>query len=814
MKRTGGAKRMEKNDSNVDQPKKGLQLQTLIQEKKALLLGIVAVVAVLGIAAFLMLGGKGQEPADGPGTAGDPTPPASSQADGPPVDPTGSPDQQIPDGQVPSGTDDGSLDVGTGDSTGMVDPSLVQVNTRNWSQYASRYSYTQMTGDEQALYDSIYSMAQSYMNSADLDAALFESYGLHTMNGIDFPEALGRDRAVDVSQWFLHCNPQFWFLKPSVLSTDTTVYMGMLDEAAEGIDRAERTNAIIAKADEWLAEIPDGATPYEIVRAMHDKLCQSVTYVEGDEDQSVYSVFIQGETVCTGYSNAMTMLLNYKGVETVGVASEGHAWNLVKMGDGNWYGLDACWDDELSADTFFLVSESQLKSLDTEDETHIPMDYLTANQWLPPVSDRGYTQSPSDAGSETMEPGDPSNPGGGTSSVVISPPSDLKVSSGEQGSVKVTWTAGAGAQEYEVSVLQGDAILGTMIASHSPATISGAIPTGDFTVRVRSKATFNGVEQFSSPVSVNYMVPDDFDPTTSTSQLDTESDASVPVPNGLNVIETGTDYVRVGWNAADGISKYEVAVFWDANQVNKALQSEVEATSANVSQMSPGQTVWIYVRSISPDGKKSVWAHIQATAGGTPTDGTGVTVAIPENTSFAVVSASTVRLSWNSVTNASSYDVQVFEDAGYSSMKTSGRTANTALRLNGMSLDRTYYVQVRAVSNVNGQEYFSEWARFQVSVAGGESVSGDIGTPSNIQAGMVSATRRLISWTAVEGASGYDVQIGKDQSFSQVLTAGRAKGCTLQVDGASTSRNYWVRVRAVGVVNGQTVTGEWAVVMI
>ena len=47
-----------------------------------------------------------------------------------------------------------------------------------------------------------------------------------------------------------------------------------------------------------------------------------------------------------------------------------------------------------------------------------------------------------------------------------------------------------------------------------------------------------------------------------------------------------------------------------------------------------------------------------------------------------------------------------------------------------------------------------------------------------------------------------------------MLTAGRAKGCNLQVDGASTSRNYWVRVRAVGVVNGQTVYSDWAVVMI
>ena len=800
----------EKNNNNTpDEPKKGLDIQALIREKKGILLGILVVVVILGGAAFLMLGGRDStqplaepdasqsEPAQDPGAAA-PDPNLAQPTDG---------NQQIPAGQEPADGGD-ELDVEGGDQGTVAEPSDVYVNTRNWQQYAGRYSYTQMTGDEQALYDAIYSMAQSYMNSAELDAPFFESYGLYAMEGVAYPDGLGRDQAVNVAQWFLHCNPQFWFLKPSVLSTDTTVYVGVLDGAADGAERAGKTNEIVSKADEWLSEIPEGASNYDIVRAVHDKLCESVAYVESDQDQSVYSVFIQGETVCTGYSNAMTMLLNYKGVDTVGAASDGHAWNLVKMDDGNWYGLDACWDDELSNDTFFLVSEAQLTSLDTATETHVPMDYLAENGWLPKASTMGYT--PSDFAGDGAQAGSP----GGTTSVVLAPPSDLAIVPAGQGALQVTWTAGAGAQSYEVAVLQDGAVLGTQTASHSPFSISGAIPSGSFTVRVRSRAVVNGEEMFSSPVFMDYMVPDDFAPETppQSSQLDTESDPNVLMPANVNVVETGTDFVRVSWDAAEGAVRYEVAVFRDANQTNQALRQEVAETTVRVSGMSSGQTAWIYVRTITGGGKKSTWAQIQATSGGTPTGTT--TVGIPENTAFAVVSASTVRLSWNSVTNASGYDVQVFEDAGYSVMKTSGRTANTSLRLNGMSSNLTYYVQVRAVANVGGQEYFSEWARFQASITGGESISGDIGTPSNIQAGMVSATRRLISWTPVEGASGYDVQIGKDESFSQVLTAGRAKGCNLQVDGASTSRNYWVRVRAVGVVNGQTVYSDWAVVMI
>ena len=796
---------MAEPSNNPDAPKKGIDIKALIQEKKMLLIGIAAAVAILGASAFLMLGGRGggDDPAAAdPSTssvdpAGDRMPSESDPVAGTQLGADG----QIPNGTEPTGGSEPGLDVsGNGGAGGDMydDPSTVKVNVRNWKQYVCEYSYRNMDADEQDVYMKLFSSAQSYMNSADLDAVKFDEFGIYAMEGVAYPtDRLTREQAVDVAQWFLHCNPQFWFLKPSVLSTDTTLYVGVLDEGANGIERAEKTNAIMGTVDEWLAGIPSDGSKYDTVQAVHDKLCQSVTYVEGDTDQSIYSVFVKGQTVCAGYSNAMTLLLNAKGIETVGVASDGHAWNLVCMDDGKWYGLDACWDDELGKSTFLLVSDSKLRSMDTEEETHVPMSYLSSNGWIPAVATSDYQVPGSDGG------------GTGAATVVVQAPSDLSVQPLGDGSLSVSWTAAAGAQEYEVSVLKDGNVLGTKTASHSPFNISGSLPSGKFTIQVRSRTVYEGMEKFSEPVSIEYDASSGA--SSGSGDFDEGFSPDVPVPGGLSVIETGDGFVRISWNAVDGATGYEVAVFRDSARTNKALQKEIAETNAKIEPMSPGQTVFVYVRT-AMSGQKSAWVNIQATSGGTPSGDT--TVGMPQNASFSVVSSSVVRLSWDSVTNASSYDVQVFEDAGYSNMKTSGRTSNTAMRLNGMSSNQAYYVQIRAIANIGGQEYFSEWTRFQASIAGGDSVSSSLGMPGNIQAGMTSSTKRLISWTAVEGAVGYDVQIGKDQAFTQILTSGRANGCTLQVDGASTSRNYWVRVRAVGVVNGQTVTGEWAVVMI
>lgn len=116
-----------------------------------------------------------------------------------------------------------------------------------------------------------------------------------------------------------------------------------------------------------------GMSDYDKEKFYHDYMIEWNVYDEaaaeameyvgsfGDEDVfTVYGMMVNRSSVCDAYAKTMYMLLNMSGVgvryvtgfikdspedtaETVDM-SVGHAWNMVKI-DGQWYQLDATWDD-------------------------------------------------------------------------------------------------------------------------------------------------------------------------------------------------------------------------------------------------------------------------------------------------------------------------------------------------------------------------------------------------------------------------------------------------------------------------------------
>ena len=52
--------------------------------------------------------------------------------------------------------------------------------------------------------------------------------------------------------------------------------------------------------------------------------------------------------VCDGYARAFKMICDYCNVPCLYVSSvrAKHAWNMVQLESGKWYGVDATWGDE------------------------------------------------------------------------------------------------------------------------------------------------------------------------------------------------------------------------------------------------------------------------------------------------------------------------------------------------------------------------------------------------------------------------------------------------------------------------------------
>ena len=95
------------------------------------------------------------------------------------------------------------------------------------------------------------------------------------------------------------------------------------------------------------------------IKRIHDYICQRVTYRNDNTlwVHSAASLFLDADPafVCEGYAKSMKIFCYYMGINcacisgtargTSSATPGAHMWNYVQMDDGNWYLVDATWDD-------------------------------------------------------------------------------------------------------------------------------------------------------------------------------------------------------------------------------------------------------------------------------------------------------------------------------------------------------------------------------------------------------------------------------------------------------------------------------------
>jgi hypothetical protein len=102
--------------------------------------------------------------------------------------------------------------------------------------------------------------------------------------------------------------------------------------------------------------IKDDMTEYDKVLAIHDWICENITYGQADDnsDQDIYGALIMKKARCAGYAEVFTYLLSKVGVQSKVISGNAidkngmgvdHAWNIVYI-DGQPYYFDITWDDD------------------------------------------------------------------------------------------------------------------------------------------------------------------------------------------------------------------------------------------------------------------------------------------------------------------------------------------------------------------------------------------------------------------------------------------------------------------------------------
>ncbi len=104
--------------------------------------------------------------------------------------------------------------------------------------------------------------------------------------------------------------------------------------------------------------VKPGMNRYTTTKVLHDHLVRRVQYSK-KLGGSCTNMLLKDGGVCEAYTRTMYLLLNMAGVpcySICGRAGGSHAWNLVQLDDGEWYHLDATWDDPVGSKDMRHVS--------------------------------------------------------------------------------------------------------------------------------------------------------------------------------------------------------------------------------------------------------------------------------------------------------------------------------------------------------------------------------------------------------------------------------------------------------------------------
>ncbi len=283
-------------------------------------------------------------------------------------------------------------------------------------------------------------------------------------------------------------------------------------------------------------------------------------------------------------------------------------------------------------------------------------------------------------------------------------------------SVDVAWLSVSGVTGYEVRyrIIGTSSWTTTTLSATTTYTINGLASCSDYEVQVQ--AICNGAGSGFSA--------------SSTFTTDISSVASV------NVSNVSTNSADVSWTGSNNATSYDIRY------------REVGTTSWTTTTASSGSST---SNLTGLSACTSYEVQIQAVCGGT---NSGFSSSSNFNTGGGSVStnnvsnvtASSVDVSWSSVSGVTDYEVR-YREVGTSSW-TNATISATNYTINGLAPCSDYEVQVQAICNGSGSG-FTASSTFSTSISA---------IPASLAANNVTASTTNISWSSVSGVTGYEIR--------------------------------------------------------
>jgi len=312
--------------------------------------------------------------------------------------------------------------------------------------------------------------------------------------------------------------------------------------------------------------------------------------------------------------------------------------------------------------------------------------------------------------------------------------------------------------------------------------ISGFSSGGALTVIVaKTGYTINGSPQ---TVTIYYY-------TSSSGGGETTPDA----PTDVTATAQSSSSISVSWSAVSGATSYKV-YYEIGNSTTKNLAGTVTGTSYTHTGLTASTTYYYYITAVNSAGESGYSSYKSATTQSSSGGGTTIP-STPTGVTATATSSTSIKISWNAVSGATSYKIYAPNDPGTNSGFILLDTVTTTSYTDTYPIaGETWYYRVSAVNSAGeSAQSASVSAKTPSSSSGGGTTKPSAPTGVTASRNPRSSEYVTVSWNTVSGATSYKIYVSTTATGTYQFAGTRSSSPgEMFIDNNNTS--YW-KVSAV-----------------
>ncbi|MCM3668267.1 hypothetical protein M3181_04520 [Mesobacillus maritimus] len=271
---------------------------------------------------------------------------------------------------------------------------------------------------------------------------------------------------------------------------------------------------------------------------------------------------------------------------------------------------------------------------------------------------------------------------------------------------------------------------------------------------------------------------------------------TIVAPSSPKAVSNSYNSAKVSWNAASGVSGYEVYRSTSSNGTYTKAGT-TSGTSYIDKSLTTGKTYYYKIRAYKT-GTRTNYSSYSSVVNTRPIPST------PSSLKAASASYNSIKTSWNAVSGATGYEVYRASSKTGTYTKV-GTTASTSFKNTSLTTNKTYYYKIRAYRTVGSSKVYSKYSTI-VSTKPVPSI------PGKFTANRASSTSVKLTWNSVSGASGYELYRATSSNGTYSLLK-NTPNLNYTNSSLKTGKTYYYKLRSYRKVGETKIYSKWTTVL-